>query len=348
MVECAVVGCKPDPGASFHYLPKHPAILAKWLEFIYRHQAHMPTNLQGLRICHAHFSEECFHNFMPRLLGFHKKLLLKADAVPTVRPAAAAAGGGQASTSSSDPSTMERIGKNIACQQASLQVQNSRTTMVQLVSPAGIVLLTPTLPMLPLFVSSSDLISPALLGRPSGRPSDLPTARCSESESKTNSVACQYVNLRVQEKGTYMYTRPTRTKSKGIQVKVRCKDADVNANEKRLAKLESSETQHVIDEESILELLKYCPKCNRQCRCTKKTKGVYFIVNQSCYFCEYRRKWANQPEAKDIPISSCRRKQQKKKRPQLDKVSVNISIQPSDLKECYVVLGHPCPIPNDQ
>ncbi|XP_056136932.1 uncharacterized protein LOC130113370 [Lampris incognitus] len=321
-------------------LPKKEEGKSRWLRFLSRtthphhhhqRQQHSPSPNPKLVLCSLHFTEDCFLNWTQYTAGFCTRLLLKDGAIPTLLGRSGASGSPPA-TSSNDPSTMEHIGTNIVCQQASLQLPNSRTTMVQLVSPTGIVLLTPTLSILPLFASSSD----------------LPTAKCSESESKTNSVACQCVNLQVQEKGTYMYTRPTRTRSKGIQVKVHCKDAYVNANEKHLENLESSETQHVIDEESILELLKYCPKCNRQCRCTKKTKGVYFIVIQSCYFCEYRRKWANQPEAKDIPITSCRRKQRKKKRPQLDKVSVNISIQPSDLKECYVVLGHPCPIPHDQ
>ncbi|XP_029997685.1 uncharacterized protein LOC115424503 isoform X2 [Sphaeramia orbicularis] len=60
---------------------------------------------------------------------------------------------------------------------------------------------------------------------------------------------------------------------------------------------DESAPQYIVDEEAILQLMKTCPLCSKQCRCNKYTRGPYFIVYQSCYFCDYRRKWASQPEA---------------------------------------------------
>lgn len=68
------------------------------------------------------------------------------------------------------------------------------------------------------------------------------------------------------------------------------------------ATTEKPTLQHIVDEEAILQLMKTCPMCDRKCRCTKYTRGPYFIVYQSCYFCSYQRKWANQPEARNMNI----------------------------------------------
>ena len=82
--------------------------------------------------------------------------------------------------------------------------------------------------------------------------------------------------------------------------------------------------QHIVDEEAILQLMKNCPMCNRNCRCTKRTRSPYFIVYQSCYYCNYQRKWANQPEARNMDIRN------KKLKP-TNKVSVNAKAQSSQL-----------------
>ncbi|XP_042341246.1 THAP domain-containing protein 5-like [Plectropomus leopardus] len=86
------------------------------------------------------------------------------------------------------------------------------------------------------------------------------------------------------------------------------------------ATVEKPALQHIVDEEAILQLMKNCPMCDRKCRCTKYTRGPYFIVYQSCYFCSYQRKWASQPEARNINIHKATPK--KKPRPK-DKASGN-------------------------
>lgn len=85
MSDCAVLGCKPEPGASIHYLPRDPLLKQIWMDFIYR-QRFRPSNTVKIRICGAHFSNDCFVNLFQRSMGFAKKLVLKADAVPSIYP----------------------------------------------------------------------------------------------------------------------------------------------------------------------------------------------------------------------------------------------------------------------
>ncbi|XP_042255144.1 uncharacterized protein LOC121887991 isoform X1 [Thunnus maccoyii] len=71
----------------------------------------------------------------------------------------------------------------------------------------------------------------------------------------------------------------------------------VNTPETCAATIEKPALQHIVDEEAIMQLMKTCPMCDRQCRCHKYSRGPYFIVFQKCYFCDFQRKWASQPEA---------------------------------------------------
>ncbi|XP_042287440.1 uncharacterized protein LOC122978844 isoform X1 [Thunnus albacares] len=71
----------------------------------------------------------------------------------------------------------------------------------------------------------------------------------------------------------------------------------VNTPETCAATIEKPAPQYIVDEEAIMQLMKTCPMCDRQCRCSKHTRGPYFIVYQNCYFCDFQRKWASQPEA---------------------------------------------------
>ncbi|XP_051240096.1 uncharacterized protein LOC127354292 [Dicentrarchus labrax] len=105
--------------------------------------------------------------------------------------------------------------------------------------------------------------------------------------------------------------------------------------ETRTATMEKPTLQHIVDEEAILQLMKNCPMCNRKCRCIKRTQGPYFIVYQSCYFCHYQRKWANQPEARNMNIHKAHTQPKRKLQPK-DKVCGNAKPQSSQLKETSI------------
>lgn len=92
--------------------------------------------------------------------------------------------------------------------------------------------------------------------------------------------------------------------------------------------------QHIVDEEAILQLMKNCPICNRKCRCSKHTRSPYLIVYQSCYFCHYQRKWASQPEARNMNIKA--HKLPKRKHKPKDKVSVNAKAQSCQLNNTSI------------
>lgn len=90
--------------------------------------------------------------------------------------------------------------------------------------------------------------------------------------------------------------------------------------------------QHIVDKEAILQLMKNCPMCDRKCRCTKHSRGPYFIVYQSCYFCHYQRKWASQPEALNMNINKAHTGPKKKHQPK-EKLCVNAKAKSSKLKK---------------
>ncbi|XP_078135689.1 uncharacterized protein LOC144536411 isoform X3 [Sander vitreus] len=113
---------------------------------------------------------------------------------------------------------------------------------------------------------------------------------------------------------------PGQVRSTGIQA---------NVPETCTATMEKPTLQHIVDEEAILQLMKNCPMCDRNCRCIKRTRSPYFIVYQSCYYCNYQRKWANQPEARNMDIRN------KKLKP-TNKVSVNAKVQSSQLNNTSI------------
>ncbi|KAF7691755.1 zinc finger homeobox protein 4-like isoform X1 [Silurus meridionalis] len=85
MTDCMCRGCYSGSGASLHYIPKDPETRQKWIDFIYRNRT-APTlkNLDRIRICSAHFTEECFTNYRQKMMGFGKRLILRPNAVPTI------------------------------------------------------------------------------------------------------------------------------------------------------------------------------------------------------------------------------------------------------------------------
>ncbi|XP_062291623.1 uncharacterized protein LOC133996078 [Scomber scombrus] len=94
--------------------------------------------------------------------------------------------------------------------------------------------------------------------------------------------------VELQDKQALMDRPRGQCRSIGVQI---------NASERCTVTTEKPIPQYLVDEEAIMQLLKTCPMCDRQSRCTKYTRGPCFIVYQKCYFCDFQRKWASQPEA---------------------------------------------------
>lgn len=124
-------------------------------------------------------------------------------------------------------------------------------------------------------------IPPAAFGHGLGSP----TAEAEEVCAQNDRASCDHTSSGIKSGGV----------DRGVQVNQLRAEVCTETTDK-------SAPQYIVDEEAILQLMKTCPLCSKQCRCNKYARGPYFIVYQSCYFCDYRRKWASQPEAINMNI----------------------------------------------
>ncbi|XP_057701391.1 gastrula zinc finger protein XlCGF57.1-like [Corythoichthys intestinalis] len=72
---------------SIHEFPsakKKDGLRRQWVKFVRAKRANFPDPASGTVLCGAHFQPESFSNYGQVKLGFAKRLLLKADAVPTI------------------------------------------------------------------------------------------------------------------------------------------------------------------------------------------------------------------------------------------------------------------------
>uniref|UniRef100_A0A3B3HFQ2 THAP domain-containing protein 1 n=1 Tax=Oryzias latipes TaxID=8090 RepID=A0A3B3HFQ2_ORYLA len=65
---------------SFHVFPKNVAVREKWIEFLGHGNVKKHT-----WVCSQHFTQDCFYNWQEKKMGFASKLILKPDAVPSIR-----------------------------------------------------------------------------------------------------------------------------------------------------------------------------------------------------------------------------------------------------------------------
>ena len=71
---------------SFFSLPKDAQIRGQWVSFMSEKRP-LPVRItENTRVCSAHFEDHCFENLFAKQQGFSKKLLLKANSVPTIHP----------------------------------------------------------------------------------------------------------------------------------------------------------------------------------------------------------------------------------------------------------------------
>ncbi|XP_023807793.1 zinc finger MYM-type protein 4 isoform X1 [Oryzias latipes] len=80
---CAVLGCNSQRryvDVSFHVFPKNVAVREKWIEFLGHGNVKKHT-----WVCSQHFTQDCFYNWQEKKMGFASKLILKPDAVPSIR-----------------------------------------------------------------------------------------------------------------------------------------------------------------------------------------------------------------------------------------------------------------------
>ncbi|KAM9857287.1 uncharacterized protein ACBR49_000930 [Aulostomus maculatus] len=129
----------------------------------------------------------------------------------------------------------------------------------------------------------------------------------------------------LQDSWTTTDQKPVGLSSTGepLTLSMECTGFQENPPEICAGTREKETPQHIVDVEAILQLLKNCPACDKKCRCTKLTRSPYLIIYQNCYFCNFHRRWASQPEAINIRVR-CKPKRNFQSR---DSVSVNATPQ---------------------
>ena len=81
---CAVFGCGNTNSDNVSVFKCPDKVKRSWARFIKRTRAKWSSN--NIHICSSHFTQDQFQNWTAVEFGFHSKLLIKKDAVPTIYP----------------------------------------------------------------------------------------------------------------------------------------------------------------------------------------------------------------------------------------------------------------------
>ncbi|XP_063739849.1 uncharacterized protein LOC134864637 isoform X1 [Eleginops maclovinus] len=294
---------------SFHELPyrhQDQELLQQWMVVL---NMDITTPVETLkkkryRVCSRHFDKDDFIHPRTgkRSKGVHRvRVLLRRNAIPRVGPPAT--------------DTVERP--------QSTPIKSQDTASKSRLAGLTFSLMSP---------ESSD-VRPRTQRSLSGiYMARTPTFKLSEPEDMgATSASCTPLYgapveiPELRDSSAVMDKPPDQVRSSGIQGKV---------SETCTATMEKPALQHIVDEEAILQLMKDCPMCGRKCRCTKQTKGPFLIVYQSCYFCNYQRKWANQPEVRNMNFKK-KNKARKRCQPK-EKVPGNATAESPELNKTNI------------
>ncbi|XP_068582701.1 uncharacterized protein [Cebidichthys violaceus] len=331
---CIVPGCSSYKkkreelvSVNYHRLPTDVERCKQWLRAVKnpKYDENAPTSALGsLRVCSLHFAADDYNRDMrSELMGGPIKKLLKTSAVPAVFTSDAGRGEAEPREERGRTDTEEHTACTSTVSASSYETETRPVTSAASAHGHG--------GLVPEACTSQSTIQEKheqqmFSGVPKSTPKEPPVKSHQASKSASlkleqslpreppsTSGAHPAIESELHDTWAVIDRPPGQVTSTGIQV---------NVPEMCTATVENRPTvQHIVDEEAILQLMKNCPMCDRKCRCTKRTCGPYFIVYQSCYFCNYQRKWANQPEARNMNIQKANTPPKKKLRPK-NKVSV--------------------------
>ena len=74
-----------EKGISFHKFPRDPKLRKLWSKFVNRTR-NWPGPTSASVLCSKHFAQNCYHNYNQFQLGLFDRLMLTADAIPTIHP----------------------------------------------------------------------------------------------------------------------------------------------------------------------------------------------------------------------------------------------------------------------
>ncbi|XP_012712054.2 uncharacterized protein LOC105920934 [Fundulus heteroclitus] len=268
---CYVRGCSKTEG-SFHLLPKDEKTTEEWLKFIYGEVPRMFN--PNLRLCSAHFTEDCFLNMGEFKSGFSNKLILRKSSVPTLKGA---------TTKSPLPKPSKPQFCNVHCQTeskcSSRGTQLGAKTLAPKVRSQG----TQTSDDL----ASAEIVASTALG--GGQPFASTTAR--KGPTKQPGFKREEDFDETTTEATEPASQPVTTATESS----RHSDASGSAHE---------DLKFIVFEKCLLELFKHCPVCARVCDVMPQRRGTLFAVRQRCPHCQYFRQWRSQPCSGSIPLGN--------------------------------------------
>ncbi|XP_059907065.1 uncharacterized protein LOC132456737 isoform X2 [Gadus macrocephalus] len=253
MSDCAVLKCHPELGTSFHYLPKDPVQKQKWLDFIYKYRVDVDENIEGIRVCSAHFSNDSFQNHMQKAMGFAKKLILKHDAIPTIYPHVAAVSGSQ------NGAAVSLVKKtDVACQSYPVC---AREIGLQCFLPAKSVRTVGT-----------QLSEGTLMNRKSHGGQTRLTIKGVGAEQPLVPDHHRY------QEGPESLSDPESSSDP---------PSDATSEESGISESTSDVSKYIVYDSSLLRLLDRCPTCSHKCQVNTRVKGSFLSVHQQCRHCEF-------------------------------------------------------------
>ena len=90
---CVVGGCRhSNVDGSVHLFPKDPAVRRKWESFVKSTRLHWGPATGASIICGSHFRDSDFQNLSQFRMGLASRLMLKHNAVPSIKITSAADG----------------------------------------------------------------------------------------------------------------------------------------------------------------------------------------------------------------------------------------------------------------
>ncbi|XP_052429872.1 uncharacterized protein LOC127971108 [Carassius gibelio] len=271
-------------------LPKDDTARNLWLSFIYNTVPEQYNT--NIRVCAAHFTEDCFLNLGEYKANCAQRLLLKSGAVPTLQ--------GQSGASDLQPRTSQQA---LGTEQLSIS-SRSRDVSCQ----------TDSIETLP-------AASPKT--RSVGTQLSLGTLNDTHAWSKGTWATVSSFDVGAETTPSFPLRALSSTpitfpqhKRPRLELDEEEEDTDISesiAEPHHSAVTEESGlweqnaynvSKYIVFESCLRELFETCPLCKTKCDVQCRRMGSYVSFTQRCPKCSYHRKWESQPVIGSTPVGN--------------------------------------------
>ncbi|XP_059372400.1 uncharacterized protein LOC132109940 isoform X2 [Carassius carassius] len=271
-------------------LPKDDTARNLWLSFIYNTVPEQYNT--NIRVCAAHFTEDCFLNLGEYKANCAQRLLLKSGAVPTLQ--------GQSGASDSQPRTSQQA---LGTEQLSTS-SRSRDVSCQ----------TDSIETLP-------AASPKT--RSVGTQLSLGTLKDTHAWSKGTWGTVTSFDVGAETTPSFPLralssTPITFPQQKRPRFELNEEEEDTDISESIAEPQHSAVTEesglweqsaynvskYIVFESCLRELFETCPLCKTKCDVQCRRMGSYVSFTQRCPKCSYHRKWESQPVIGSTPVGN--------------------------------------------